>query len=139
MRHASHILIKQTDRQINCSNPNTTKFSIEWVLGFSVSRCPLTIEHHHRPIYTELQCFPTAKYYSFTFSNMNARVTFVVVSAFALILCANALPQTRQSVVERSDDLFPVNIIHINDFHARYLWLLYLYGFYYCARRYRGV
>lgn len=30
-------------------------------------------------------------------------------------------------IIQKSDDLFPVSIIHMNDFHARYIYLFLKY------------
>lgn len=46
---------------------------------------------------------------------MNDFVPFCVC-AFAILAC---IIRPSGSVVQRSVDLFPVSIIHINDFHAR--------------------
>lgn len=57
---------------------------------------------------------------------MESILIFVLISiVFGSSVFAH--PKSQQNnVVERSDDLFPVNIIHINDFHARYniIWFL---------------
>lgn len=48
----------------------------------------------------------------------------VLWCVLVLVAAAFAFPQSKRmesDAVQRLDDLFPVSIVHINDFHARYL------------------